>query len=224
MKFQILLICLLGFSLCQNQAGDWSDHSTGHELFVTLSNERDLIFTILFFKDMANSPRQIKINDRARTEVESLVNGGHPGVVYTEVDMSNSNRNAYTYERLATKQLGINLNELEYGPVAVVIQNGVGQLVVYKGNYEDFIQTTDRTIHQVNADAEAEYDTQQALQAATAAAATKKLNKGTQNVPYFRPRAYDPHEFQTEDRYGYEYDPSYYESPVAVASSSRRRR
>ena len=221
MRFQILLICLLGFSFAQNQTGDWADHSTGHELFVTLSNERDSIFTILFFKDMVNSPRQIKINDRARTEVESLIDTAHSGVVYTEVDMSNSNRNAYTYERLATKQLGINLNELEYGPVSVVIKNGVGQLVVYKGNYDDFIQTTDRTIHQVNAEAEAEYDTQQALQAATAAAAAKKLTKGTQNVPYFRPRAYDVHEFQTEDRYGWEYDPTYYESPVAVATRRR---
>ena len=84
---------------------------------------------------MPDSPRQISVNTKARKEVDALVSASHPGVIYTEIDMSNSNRNAYTYERLATKQLGINLYELEYGPVVVVIKGGVGNMVVFKGNY-----------------------------------------------------------------------------------------
>ena len=221
MKWQILLLCVFAVAYAQNQVGDWTDHSTGHELFVTLSNERDVIFTILFFKNMANSPRQMGFNDRARKEVQGLVEEFHPGVVYTEVDMSPSNRDAYTYERLATKQLGVNLKELEYGPVTVVIKDGVGQLVVFKGNYDDFITTTDNTIHQVNADAEKEYDLSASLKAAQEKVKAKDSKRDRENFDYYRPRTYDFHEFQTEDRYGYQYDPTYYEAPVAFPSKRR---
>ena len=202
--------------IAQNQAGDWADHTTGHELFVTLSNEMDSLFVVLWFKDMLNNPRQIKVNDDARTELEALVSASHPGAVYTEVDMSNSNRNAYTYERLASKQLGLNLQELEYGPVAVVIKSGVGQQVVFKGNYQDFMDTVDKTIHSVNEENEKEVDAIAAREEALKLAKEKKLEKSQGQFNYYRPSKYEYKEFQTEDRYGFYKDPTYNENPVAV--------
>ena len=195
-RMQIYFVLLLVVAQFAAIKADWTDHTTGHELFVTLSNERDTVFTILAFKDMDNNPRQIKINDKARAEIEDLIKNDHPGVVYTEIDMSNSNRNAYTYERLATKQLGIKLRELEYGPVAVVIKNGVGQIVVYKGNYDEFIKTADKTIHSVNGSADKEYDIAQALKQAAEETKDKKLDKAAdaERLKYFRPNVYDPHD------------------------------
>ena len=202
--------------MAQNQAGDWADHTTGHELFVTLSNEMDTLFVILFFKDMINNPRQIKVNDDSRKELDSLVSVSHPGVVYTEVDMSNSNRNAYTYERLASKQLGLNLRELEYGPIAVVMQGGVGSQVVFKGNYQDFMDTVDQTIHSVNADQEKEIDKVAAREEALKLAKNGKLDKAKGNFNYYRPTQYSEKDTQTRDRYGTYFDPTYNENPVAV--------
>ena len=176
----------------------------------------DTLFVILFFKDMDNNPRQIKVNDDARKEIDSLVTTSHPGAFYTEVDMSNSNRNAYTYERLASKQLGLNLRELEYGPICVIILGGVGHQVVFKGNYQDFMETVDSTIHNVNEENEKEVDVIASREKARELAKQKKLEKSTSQFDYYRPSQYDPEEFQTEDRYGYYKDPTYNENPVAV--------
>ena len=215
------MLVFITFAVAQNQQGDWADHSTGHELFVTLSNEMDTLFVILWFKDMLNNPKQLEVNDRARRELDSLIQTSHPGAVYTEVDMSNANRNAYTYERLASKNLGVNLRELEYGPVAVIIKNGVGQQVVFKGNYQDFMDKTDSVIHEVNIENEQDIDAVTSRQQALDLAKQKQLTKTNKNFDYYRPGQYDRHEFQAEDRYGYWKDPTYNESPVAVGSGSK---
>ena len=214
----IAIIFFLSFATVygQNQAGNWADHSTGHELFVTLYDEPDTLFVMLWFKDMLNNPRQVKVNDDSRTEVEALVKASHPGAVYTEVDMSNSNRNAYSYERLASKQLGINLSELEYGPIVIIMREGEGHQVVFKGNYQDFMETVDETIHIVNADNERDVDLASTREQARELAKNKKLDKATGEFDYYRPKKYDPREVQSEGRYGYYKDPTYNENPVAV--------
>ena len=167
-----------------------SKHQTGHELLATLNEEKDTLFLLLWFKDMAESPRQISVNNKARSEIEALVSASHPGVVYTEVDMSNTNLNAYTYERLATKQLGINLYELEYGPVAVVLKGGVGSLVVFKGNYDDFYKSTDNQLHLVNAKNEKNIDQKSASAKAKELAKQRKLPSSRPSFNYYRPTKY----------------------------------
>jgi hypothetical protein len=215
----VALIAIVAVS-AQKQNPSWAEHNSGHELLVTLMNEKDLTFVMIWFKDMLNNPRQMDVNDRARRELEALLTANHSGVVFTEVDMSNSNRNAYTYERLGTKQLGINHKELEYGPVAVILKNGVGHQVVFKGNYNDFMETVDRTLHQVNPSNQSEEERATARAQALEVAKQKQSNKSNRNFDYYRPSQYDPHEFQTQDRLGYLNDPSVNESPVAQRSGN----
>mmetsp|Transcript_3672 Transcript_3672/g.3410 ORF Transcript_3672/g.3410 Transcript_3672/m.3410 type:complete len:234 (-) Transcript_3672:96-797(-) len=211
----ILVLSALG----QNQQGNWADHETGHDLFVSLADEPETLFVILWFKDLDNNPRQVKVNDDARRELYSLVNTSHPGAMYTEVDMSNYNRNAYTYERLATKQLGINLSELEYGPIVIAIRDSKGEQIIYKGNYQDFMHTVDQTIHIINAENEMEIDTIASRELAREIAKGMKFEKPYQKFDYFRPAQYGANEFQTEKRYGFKTDPTYNENPVATRYS-----
>lgn len=210
------MIVLVTYTCAQNQVGDWKDHQTGHELFITISNEMDQTFVILWFKDMLNNPRMVSINDKARKELDALCEKAHPGVIYTEVEMSNSNRNAYTYERLATKQLGVNLHELEYGPIAIVIKNGVGNQVVFKGNYQDFMETTDKLISEMNKENESDIEKSEAIKEAQELAKQMNLEKHNSNFTYFRPDEYSQKEYQTEMRYGFKNDPTYNENPVPL--------
>uniref|UniRef100_A0A7S3KRL8 Thioredoxin family protein n=1 Tax=Euplotes crassus TaxID=5936 RepID=A0A7S3KRL8_EUPCR len=219
-----LSLCVLLISIAavfaQNQQGNWADHNTGHELFVALADEPETLFVMLWFKDMPNNQRQIKVNDDARRELYSLVNTSHPGAIYTEIDMSNSNRNAYTYERLATKQLGINLSELEFGPIVVILRDSKGEQIIYKGNYQDFMQTVDQTIHVINAENEMEVDKVSSREVAREIAKNIKFDKPSGKYDYYRPAKYDPTEFQTEKRYGFQTDPTYNENPVASRYSA----
>mmetsp|Transcript_18652 Transcript_18652/g.20819 ORF Transcript_18652/g.20819 Transcript_18652/m.20819 type:complete len:102 (+) Transcript_18652:43-348(+) len=96
------------------------------------------------------------------------------------------------------------------------MQSGVGHQVVFKGNYQDFMETIDTIIHNVNEENEGQVDASSAREEALKLAKEKKLEKSKQEFNYFRPAKYDPKEFQTEDRYGYYQDPTYYENPVAV--------
>jgi hypothetical protein len=195
---------------------DWADHQTGHELLVTIRDEKDTPFVLLWFKDMLNNPRQIEVNDAARRELDTQIFKAHPGVTFTEVDMSNSNLNAYTYERLATRQLGINLQELEYGPIAIVIKNGVGHQVVFKGNYDEFMETTDRLISEINQENEKDLDKTKTVREAQALAKKKDLQKSNGKFEYFRPSQYNERDFQSENIYGYKKDPFYNENPVPL--------
>ena len=210
----VILVVLLGMYV---RGGDnsLSKHKSGHDLLVTLNEEKDTLFLILWFKDMFDSPRQIAVNNKARSEIEAMVAASHPGVVYVEVDMSNSNLNAYTYERLATKQLGLNLYELEYGPVAVVLKSGVGSLVVFKGNYDSFFKSVDSQIHLANEKNEKNIDTKSASEKAKELAKQKQLPSSRPAFNYYRPSRYEDNEYQGEQRIGYEHDPTYNENPVA---------
>ena len=187
MKWITLCCFLIALYCVYAKAPNWANHTTGHELFVTLSNELDTIFVILVFKDMSNSPKQISLNDKARIEIEGLISENHPGVVYTEIDMSNSNLNAYTYESLATKHLGVKLGDLIYGPTSIVMQNGQGEIIVYEGNYKNFIKLTEYTIHALNSDIEIDYDLEWALKSAKENTQNKTLDKGSGSYEYYNP-------------------------------------
>ena len=219
MKVLILLIHLLALGFVfGNQAQQWAQHDSGHELLTTLIEESDTVFVVLWYKNLNRNPEVKKINTKARIEINELITKKHPGAVYTEVDMSTDNRNAYTYERLATKQLGINLAELEYGPIVVVIKNGFGQQIIFRGDYNDFFDTVHKTVHQVNIENEKE-DTKPIpviRKEVQESAKNKTVSSGPLKYDYYRPEKYNKKEYQKEERYKQVYDPTYNENPVAA--------
>ena len=75
----------------------------------------------------------------------------HPKVIYHEIDMSEYNRNADTFEDLAN-ELGIDLKMLYDAPIVLVIHNERGDAFTTDKGSLALVKTIDKYIHKEEKD------------------------------------------------------------------------
>ena len=85
--------------------------TTGDDLYQILSQEDDKIIVILWFRNEYSHWYLNRENQEIRGTLMNIIELNHPNVEYHEVDMSEYNRNAYTYEELAA-ELGIGKSDI----------------------------------------------------------------------------------------------------------------
>ena len=78
----------------------------------------------------------------------SILKNHHPNVIYHEADMSTYNRDAYSYEDLA-KELGINIQDLDYGPIVVVMHDQRGSAIRSEKGSLRLVTAVDQEIHEL---------------------------------------------------------------------------
>lgn len=86
---------------CENL--DYPRDESAEDLLVNLREESEKMFVTVWFQDYPNDPMQNKINQYVTDTMWKIVCSNHPNVVYTQADLSYSNRNAKSYADLAKK-------------------------------------------------------------------------------------------------------------------------
>ena len=76
---------------------------SAEDLLINLREENQKMFVTVWFQDYPNDPMQNKINQYVTETMCKLICSNHPNVVYTQADLSYSNRNAKSYADLARK-------------------------------------------------------------------------------------------------------------------------
>ena len=128
----VLVLSTMSFNTSPDTKYNWDNHVNADDLFVTLTNEPQVIFVVFFFKKVANNAELDKANDSLRNLLKNeLV--GYDEVTYTEVDLSPDKDRCTTpqgappcttYTKLATERMGIDVNLLDVSPVVVVMKEG----------------------------------------------------------------------------------------------------
>lgn len=98
---------------------------TGQDLLETLVNENNNIIVTVWYENYQNQWAQNMVNQNVQGTLWRCICENHPNIIYTEADMSHYNRNAYSYEEIAD-QLGVQIDELLYGPTVVVMNDQTG--------------------------------------------------------------------------------------------------
>lgn len=125
----------------------FDNDQTGDDLKITLSEEDKKIIVIVWYKNLHKHWYQNRLNQEARGTLMSLIRNYHPEVLYHEADMSPYNRNAYTYEALS-KELGIDLDQLDYGPMVVIMFDQRGEALRSEKGTLSLITSVDKVLHQ----------------------------------------------------------------------------
>ena len=128
----IFLLSVLAFNSSPDTRYDWDAHATGEELSISLSNEPGVIFVVFFNKEAEGKDDLSKANDSLRNILKNDL-ASHDEVTYTEVDMSEKNKELESYKKLATKDIGIDITLLETGPIVAVMNRGEGSWVHGQG-------------------------------------------------------------------------------------------
>ena len=122
-----------------------SDHN-GDELRVTIADEAKNIIVIVWFNNLYKQWTQNRVNQETRGTLMNILKRRHPRVIYHEADMSTYNRDAYTYKELA-KELGINIDELVYGPTVIVMHDQRGSALRSDKGTLALVTAADKEIH-----------------------------------------------------------------------------
>jgi hypothetical protein len=146
LSFGILLWCtkfVLGEDFTSSY--DWTaEHPTGDDLKITLGNVKDKIIVTLWLNNVYEQWEQNKKNQRVKGTVKNLIKRCHPHAVFIEVDVSNYNREAYTFEERA-KFWGIDLRMLVEGPMIMPMYQTHGQM--FWGSNQTQTITLTRALH-----------------------------------------------------------------------------
>jgi hypothetical protein len=98
---------------------------TADELHWTLSEEPLNIVVTVWFENYQGKWDQNMMNQNVQGTLWRCICENHPDIIYTEADLSNYNRYAYTYADLA-KKLEIGVEALYHGPAVVVMRDQTG--------------------------------------------------------------------------------------------------
>ena len=128
----ILLLNVLTFNTSPDTRYDWDQHTDGEDLSISLANEPGVIFVVFFSKEVDGNDVLSQANDSLRNVLKNdLIN--HDEVVYTEVDMSETNEQLESYTKLAQTDMGIDTALLDQGPIVAVMNRGEGAWVHGQG-------------------------------------------------------------------------------------------
>ena len=131
-KLNILLVLVLCLGLVVSEDYDadydWSDGVlTGDDLKIVIGNRKDKIIVTLWMNNVYEQWEQNKKNERVKGTIKNLIDKCHPHTVYAEADVSDYNRDAFTFEELA-KDWGIMLDVLHEGPLVMPVYQNHGEM------------------------------------------------------------------------------------------------
>ena len=137
--FSILLATSFGFHTSPDTKYDWENHEDGNDLEISLTNEPGVIFVVFFSKTIEGNDDLNKANDVVRNRLKNDL-AKHNEVTYTEVDLTEptdqederATARFDTYKNLA-KDMKLNTNLLEQGPIVAVTNRGEGSWIHGKG-------------------------------------------------------------------------------------------
>ena len=156
-----VIACFSSYAWAQSATSnwDWSDQVvTGDDLKITLGNVMDKVIVTLWMDNVYNQWEQNKKNERVKGTVKALIERYHPNTVYVEADVSDYNRNAYTFEEQATFW-GIDLKVLSEGPMIMPVYQKHGQ--IFWGSNQTHTISLVRALHKHLVDVErAEFGTE----------------------------------------------------------------
>jgi hypothetical protein len=101
------------------------DTKTGNDMREILTHVKDKVIVIVWFRNEYGHLYLNRNNQETRGALMNIIDKNHRNVVYHEIDLSEYNLNAPTYEDLA-KDLGIDLKLLYDAPIALVVYEESG--------------------------------------------------------------------------------------------------
>lgn len=150
----LLVFSSMSFNTSPDTKYNWDEHTDARDLYVTLTNEPEVIFVVYFFKTVEGKDDLAKANDSLRNKL--LVElAGYDEVTIANVDLTPKPADKsgaagagstgaaggagaaastapkteaapqLTYEGLAKDNMGIDLTLLEQGPIVAVLKNGI---------------------------------------------------------------------------------------------------
>jgi hypothetical protein len=108
--------------------------------------ETDKIVVVLWFRNEYGHWYLNRNNHEIRGTLMNIIHRNHPMVEYHEVDMSEYNPNADTYDELA-EELGIDLKMLYDAPIALVLHDESGDAFTTDKGSLALVKTVDKYIH-----------------------------------------------------------------------------
>mmetsp|Transcript_5227 Transcript_5227/g.4413 ORF Transcript_5227/g.4413 Transcript_5227/m.4413 type:complete len:232 (+) Transcript_5227:174-869(+) len=125
--------------------------TNGAELRTTLAEESENIVIIVWFNNLFDHWSQNRLNQETRGTIMSILKTHHPKVIYHEADLSTYSAFAYTYAELA-EELGINTDDLNYGPTVVVMHDQRGSAIRSEKGSLALVTAVDKEIHSYEKD------------------------------------------------------------------------
>ena len=131
---------------------DWSqfnyEDTKAEDLLKTYSEESSLITVTVWFENYQYEFDQNVQNQYVRATLNKVICENHPGVVYTEADLSNYNLYAAELEDFAG-QLNVNLKDLYDGPVVLIMYDLSGTALSYPRDSYKLVVNVDEYLHQL---------------------------------------------------------------------------
>lgn len=120
--------------------------TTGDELRERITDEKEKILIVLWYRNEYGHWYLNRNNHEVRGTLMNILFENHPIAEYHEIDMSEYNTNAGSYEELA-EELGIDLKMLYDAPIALVVFNETGDAFFTDKGSLALVKTVDKYLH-----------------------------------------------------------------------------